>query len=248
MTLLTVLDRYVLIELPQLEQGSCTICFLQGQGGQSTVTEVAWCTGGLAGAGPVDSEDEGDIVIVADHPAPPSSAQTVQTAQTATQQHAAVATDTTAQPSSNAQAAGHVPGASQAADSDEDADTWQFMALPAAKAQQQTHPSAAETARHPKPGTLQQSSVDDRAPGLHIPAPSARQDAKPAAPLPDSSVAAPPRPKPAAAEWDAELEPQEPLSGGRTAAAAIAAAAAAAAGMADLCLVCTVHRKQLPVN
>lgn len=103
----------------------------------------------------------------------------------------------------------------QRADSDEDADTWEFMTLPppSTRAQQ---PSARDSAPL---GTPSQAPADRQQPSLHGTGIAA-----------DAPRAGGTGSKPSFHEWEAELEPQDCREGGRAAAAVIAAATIAAAG------------------
>lgn len=105
----------------------------------------------------------------------------------------------------------------QRADSDEDADTWQFMTLP-------------------PPGTRAlQSAARDAAPTESPPQAPAAEQQQPSphdtgAAAADAPQAGGTDPKPSSHEWEAELEPEDGAEGGRTAAAVIAAATIAATG------------------
>ena len=103
----------------------------------------------------------------------------------------------------------------QRVDSDEDADTWQFMTLPppGARAQQLPARDAAQT-RTPLQPPADQPQPSPHSTGEAAGAPQAGGT----------------DPKPSSHEWEAELEPEEGAEGGRAAAAVIAAATIAAAG------------------
>ena len=117
---------------------------------------------------------------------------------------------------SSAKLADSVPAqTTQRADSDEDADTWQFMTLPpSSKAAQQSPAQDAAPTNMPL-----------RAPALQQPSLHGAGAAAEALQTGSTDL------KPSSHEWEAELEPTDVAEGGRTAAAVIAAAAFAAAGV-----------------
>ena len=192
----------------------------------------------VAGGSPGDSEDDDVILDPEHHPASPAPAQPTsllqpkQAAQAASdgpQSSPSAPAQTASQPQSAARGAGNTPTASapaqpaQHAESDEDADTWQFMTLPSSKAQQPAKqtvaPAASEAVADAKASFQQRQGT----PAAERSDPDARWSAS-------ESQAGRERSKPSTAEWEAELEPEDGAEGGRAAAAVIAAATIASAG------------------